>query len=93
MRSASYQPESDLIISSIKAEISLKINAIASYCPRCTLDDGGGRAERAASDAPDEMSNLLSVWIQSFPEAPSVTQHPPQLRSAAAAETDTLMST
>ena len=35
-QSASYQAESDLIISSIKAEISLKINALALYCLRCT---------------------------------------------------------
>ena len=40
MQSAFYQSESDLIILSIKAEISLKINAIASYCLLRTLDDG-----------------------------------------------------
>lgn len=35
-QSASYRAESDLIISSIKAEISLKINALALYCLLCT---------------------------------------------------------
>ncbi len=52
MQPASYQAESDLIISSIKAEIwSLKINAIALYCLLCTLFEGAAKSDKEEQSA------------------------------------------
>lgn len=59
MQSASYQAESGLIISSIKAEISLKINATASYCLLCTLVDGA-----AKSDKEEQSALPLMLWMK-----------------------------
>lgn len=86
MQSASYQPESDLIISSIKAEICLKINAIASYCLPCTLDDWAAKSDKeesAASDALDETLNLCLYGFSHFLRLPPLLNTPlgsPQLQ-------------
>ncbi len=60
MQSVSYQVKSDLVFSSIKAEISLKINALVSYCLLCTSD---GREEKSAGE--EEQSALpLLLWMK-----------------------------